>query len=159
MAGRKRGFFFFSAWTIAVIYGILFLIYAFIALFNATSIQIMNSSAFPSCLFFWKENLLDLLSINRTFYFIKALLLAGCVFSVIKLAYSKKVFLIYYIVCAGVSCFLPSCYIGRAGLHAGDIMLYLLVVFLLCAVLWHKGNTSLPHEVTDKEEKQSTEHR
>jgi|GEM_PF-2373512 hypothetical protein len=158
MAGRKRGFFFFSAWTIAMIYGILFLLYAFIALFNGTAIQIMNSSTFPSCLFFWKENLLDLLSINRTFYFIKALLLAGCVFSIIKLAYRKKAFLTYYIVCGLVSCLLPYCYLGNAGLHAGDIMLYLLSAVVLCAVLWHKDSTSLHHEEIDKEEKQSTEH-
>lgn|SRR5574344_672781 len=156
MAGRKVNPYFWITVFIMALYGVLFMIYAFIGLFNNLAISIMNSEDFPSCLFFWKTNLLDLLSLNSSFYLVKALLLACCSICIFFILKRKQIFLWLFIIIGACSFILPYLYCGKSGLHLGDAMFYLLFAALLCVFVFRKEKTSSLHAKEDKEEKLST---
>lgn len=115
------------------------LLNGFFGIFNHASQEMIQSSNLPSYLYFYRNSILDILSISRAYFILKSLL---SIFLVSSLVIMFRGFTTGYYLFFITQIFLiiiPLLFVGLKVISLGDIMIALfLIVFFFLEILIHQ---------------------
>lgn len=133
-----------------IAFGIGFIINGFVGFFNEATKDLILSDAFPTYLYFLKNNLLDNLTNFHSYYIISFFLYALILYGLVLMLKGSRLGFIFFFSSEVILILTPLMIFGRRAVALGDIMISLfLIVFFLIQI--NQRRIKSQEEIEEKE--------